>query len=319
MPSNMPPLSVAEIRQRYLKKVDPFEIDLFIMHATQKSREFLWAHPEYTLSSLEVTRVNRYINRRLKHEPVAYILGHKEFFGLDFRVTKDTLIPRPETEGVVEAILQHLAQTTKNESPQKVASLSTQKTCVIDVGTGSGNILISLAKHLQNASSKFSHYRFFGLDISLQALRIARSNAKYHSVKNHLHFKHSNLLTKLLPHLKQSKHYSRIILAANLPYLSKEIYETTSLDVKKHEPKSALYSPEKGLGHYRKLFHQIKNIQQSRPDLSFSIFLEISPEQKKLLSLLIKQHFPNAQKKFIKDLTSKWRIALIETKARPTL
>jgi release factor glutamine methyltransferase len=304
----MPPdVSVADIKKKHSKEIDPHEIDLFIMRATGKSREFLLAHPEYELSAKERRTVTRCVRRRLAHEPVAYILGQREFFGLDFDVTKDTLIPRPETEMLVEEILRYAE--SEIEDPKS----GNRKTAVIDVGTGSGNIIVSIAKQLSHRRSKTADHVFFGLDISSRALKVARSNARKNNVGGSVRFKRSDLLEDLsIDSLGHS--IDSLVIAANLPYLSKEIYESSMPDVKDFEPKSALYSPEQGLRHYRKLLEQARDIRKRHPYLRIALFLEISPEQKKLLPKLIESRLPKSEKTFLKDLAGKWRVVRIEVK-----
>lgn len=299
--------SLRDIRIRFSEKIDPHEVDLFLMRATGKSKEFLWTHPEYTLPAKEKSLFTRLVRRRIKHEPVAYILGHKEFFGLDFTVNKHTLVPRPETELIVEHMLEHKHSHQEEQSSKP----SQRKVLIVDVGTGSGNIIISLAKNLsQGGLTHF--YKFFGLDISKPALSIARKNANRHGVGQNIRFLHSDLLEKLLENKNSFSGCDQLIIAANLPYLSKDIYESSLPDVKHFEPKSALYSPKKGLEHYQRLFTDMQEIQNKYPSLSIAAFLEISPEQKNLLLSIFKKYFPQGKIHLTKDLANKWRLAQIE-------
>lgn len=249
------------------------DIELLISHAIKKAREFVLAHPEFEISNTQAIKIEELIKRRLKHEPIAYILGEKEFYGLDFKVNEHTLIPRPETELIIE----------------KVLALNPKNSNIVDIGTGSGNIIIALAKNLQAKN------KFFGIDISSKALQIAKQNAKTNKVEKKIKFLKGNLLQPLTKNKIENA-----IIIANLPYLSKKIYDATMPDVKKFEPKSALYSAEEGLAHYRKLFSQIK--------FPAKIFIEFSPEQKSSLSKLAKELFPKAKLNFHKDLAQKWRI-----------
>jgi len=240
------------------------------------------------------------IARRAKHEPIAYILGHKEFFGLEFRVDENTLIPRPETELLIEEVLQEFQDTRYNPE------YSGQNTKIIDVGTGSGNIIVSLAKNLESKKIKF-----VGIDISEKALRIAKQNAKKNKVDKKIKFLKGSLLEPFKKYSLLTTHYSLLILA-NLPYLSKKIYSSTPVDVKKYEPKSALISGTDGLNHYKKLFKQIKKIYVSCFMLNVTCFVEISPEQKPRIQKLIKIQFPEAKIEFKKDLAGKWRLLVIK-------
>jgi len=235
---------------------------------------------------------------------MAYILGHKEFYGLDFKVTKDTLIPRPETEHLVEVVTGNLKLVNRKKN---------NKVTILDIGTGSGNIIISVAKELKNSKLPFTNYQLLATDISKKALRVARHNAKKHNVNEQIKFLKGSLLspilnTKYLPRRQAGKTQNAIIVA-NLPYLSQKIYEGTMPDVKNFEPRSALLSENNGLAHYEKLFNQIRKL------LLFVdhclLIIEFSPEQKPALQKLIEYHFPAWRPKFQKDLAGKWRVCQI--------
>ena len=281
----------------YQGKINHLELDLIFSHVIKKTREFILIHPEFKITKTQVLKIKELINRRLKHEPIAYILGEKEFYGLPFKVNKNTLIPRPETEQLVEQALRKIQDTRYNNQT------------IIDLGTGSGNIIISLVKNLESLKFRVSSFKFYGVDISSKALAIAKQNAKLNKVEKKIEFIKGNLLSPVISNpqsvIRKSK---ELIIVANLPYLSKEIYEDTMPDVKNFEPKSALYSSKEGLDHYEKLFSQIKKLK-----IQTNIFLEFSPEQKKSLNTLTKKYFPKAKLKFQKDLAGKWRILEVLT------
>jgi len=264
------------------------EITLILAHILKKSREFVLAHPEIRLNKRQKTEFDELAKRRMSHEPMAYILGNKEFYGLDFRVTKDTLIPRPETELMVENII----------------NLKPKSSVIVDLGTGSGNIIISLAKNIKEKNN------YIAVDTSPKSLSVAKRNAEKNNVSSKIKFIRSDLLKnkKLLNELKNKN----LIIAANLPYLSEKIYNSTAPDVKNFEPKSALLSGKDGLDHYRKLFQQIKIILDSRSLSTVRCFLEISPEQKTAINGEIKKYLPDSKAKFHKDLSGRWRMAEIE-------
>jgi len=202
-------------------------------------------------------------------------------------------VPRPETEMMVEQTLGLLRNMPRD-------------TFVIDIGTGSGNIIISITKNATRTD-----YKFYATDISEGALKIAKRNAKNHGVDKKVKFIESNLLSAFIQNKKHIAQNANLIITANLPYLSKEIYNSAPIDVKKFEPKSALYSPEQGLQHYRKLLEQLQKI----PSSTKTILLEISPEQKQPLTKLIKTILPTAKISFTKDLAGKWRICNIKIQA----
>lgn len=271
--------TIQSIQKKYSSKLDLLDLELLIAAAIHKPREFVLAHPEFSLNSRQRAKIDNLVKRRMKSEPLAYILGHREFFGLDFSVNKHTIIPRPETELIVE----------------KVLELKPKNRTIVDIGTGSGNIIISLTKNIRAKNN------YIALDISKNVLRMAKKNAATHKIDKKIKFIQSNLLSKL-----NKECFHDLIVVANLPYLSSKIYSKVSLDVKKYEPKSALYSEHDGLDHYEKLFKQVKFAISHQS--SIIIFLEFSPEQKNNLNKLIRKYFSKTKPIFHKDLAGKWRI-----------
>lgn len=287
-------------------KVDAFDRELLAAHAISTSREYVLAHPEHVPTPAQTRKLYGYLKRRANHEPLAYIIGHREFFGLDFLVTPDTLIPRPETELIVEQALKEIKDRKSN-----IGQDIHRRCLVIDIGTGSGNIITSIAKNFPDYGSRITSYKFYGTDISEKVLKIARKNADRHGVSKHIEFLRSNLLEAFLNN-KTLEQFDSVILLANLPYLSGDIYRSALPDVRHYEPKTALYSPGKGLAHYRKLFRQIRTLTGTvRHSVKFDIFLEISPEQKIFLTPIIRRYLSTAQIAYSKDLAGKWRIVHI--------
>jgi release factor glutamine methyltransferase len=277
-------------------KLPPLEQELILSHILKKSREYVLTHPEIQLSKKQEQLFATMSARRLKNEPMAYILGRKEFYGLDFKVTRHTLIPRPETELLVEELIK----------------LKHKNCTIIDIGTGSGNIIISIAKNLK---FRISNLKFIGVDISSKALKIAKYNAKKHGVDKKIRFFKSNLLNYFLNNLT-IKPFNNLIIVANLPYLSNKIYNSAKSDVKNFEPKIALSGGDDGLDHYKNLFKQIKTLKKNCSMFHACLsgrqvlcYMEISPEQKNELSEIIKRCFPKSKPKFQKDMAQKWRIA----------
>jgi release factor glutamine methyltransferase len=285
--------SIKYILTKYHKQIDFLDIEILIAAAIGKPREFVLTHPEHKIPVTRNLKLETFIQRRLKNEPLAYILGQKEFYGLKFKVDKNTLIPRPETELIVENVLK----------------LQPKNSAIIDVGTGSGNMIISLVKNLAGKNT------FFATDISSKALIIAKQNAHFHKVSNKIKFLHGNLLE---PIIRNSKLKTRnFIIVSNLPYLSSKIYSKISCDIKIYEPKIALYSPEAGLAHYKELFKQLETLQVSSckpclPAGRFQVFLEFSPEQKAPLKKAAQSIFPMCHMTFFKDLAGKFRVAWIK-------
>jgi len=290
-------------------KLDHLDLELLIASAIKKTREFVMTHSDFSVNKEQESKINKLIKRRLKNEPMAYILGQKEFYGLNFKVNKHTLIPRPETELLVEKAL-HKIQDTRNPIKPNGHGANMKKT-IIDIGTGSGNIIISIAKCLRNNDLRLRNYEFYGIDISSKALKVAEQNAKLHSVEKRIKFIRSDLLNYFLKSKSYKLKTKNLIILANLPYLSQNLYNAAMPDVKNYEPKTALLSGQDGLDHYQKLLQQIKKIKAKRFMFHVSCFMEISPEQKGRIQKTIKSLFPETRVKFYRDLANKWRVCEI--------
>lgn len=284
-------MTVQELQKLFLPTVAPEDFFLLLVHATGKEKVFLLAHPEYELPTEAEKKAREFLARRLKHEPVAYITGHKEFYGRDFHVTRDTLIPRPETELMIEQVLTLFHTNT----PLSQAD-------IIDLGTGSGNIIITLAKEISEAYPT-SNIRYHALDISPNAIVVATKNAERHGIKERIAFLHSNLLENFSLPQEKNRH---AVIVANLPYLSHDIYQGSDADVRDYEPQSALESGEDGLDHYRRLLLELKNL--ACPDHTITLLLEISPEQTLELTREIQSIFPDVTLLTLQDLSGRDRL-----------
>lgn len=232
------------------------DAEVLLGFALKKDRSYLLSHGEKTLTSTQEKTFTKLVTRRSRYEPIAYILGHKEFYGLDFKVTKHTLVPRPESELMIEEAIQTI-------NPRK-------KVLVIDIGTGSGCLCITLLHELKK---KKIQSKGIALDISPKALAVAKQNAKRLKVNN-ITFLKSNLLTAILKKPSLLKNTNQIIILANLPYLTlKEIKKEKSIS---KEPKLALDGGKDGLGLYRNLKKQLDSLKHSVP---LTILCEINPHQ----------------------------------------
>lgn len=292
-------MTVQKLQVEFLQsseaRLAPEDFFVLLAHATNKDKTFLLAHPEYALDAATEAKVRGYFTRRLTREPVAYIVGHKEFYGRDFLVTPDTLIPRPETELLAERIIDRI----KNKK------LKIKNLVLVDVGTGSGNIIITLASELSDPVYDIRNtiYEFFATDISSGALKTARENAKRHGLADTISFHEGNLLEPLMNGLAEA---DEIIIAANLPYLSKEIYQASHDDVRLFEPETALVSEAAGLDHYYRLFEQVETLRKPT-----TLFLEISPEQTPIITDYLVERFPQASTQIHQDLSGRDRIVEI--------
>jgi release factor glutamine methyltransferase len=299
--------SIQAIRQKYYKKIDLLDLELIISRVIKKPREFVLAHPEYKIIKNYELRIKNYVNRRIKNEPLAYIFGCKEFYGLNFKVNKNTLIPRPETELMVDEALKLRQQTTGNRQ---------QDILFIDVGAGSGCVIVSIIKNLINSKFKIQDSRFFASDISEPALRVARQNAKLHGVNKKIKFLHGNLLEPAVEIIKNKKlkiENCKLIIVSNLPYLTPtQIKNSPSIQ---YEPRIALDAGKDGLKYYRRLFKQIKKMLNSleftKNSRIFAI-IEIDPAQTAKIKKIIKNNLPAAKIKTKKDLRGLNRIVIAE-------
>ncbi|MEI9981608.1 MAG: peptide chain release factor N(5)-glutamine methyltransferase [Edaphobacter sp.] len=191
------------------------------------SRAQLLASPEREMTEEEEFFFWQNVHRRVASEPVQYILGRQEFFGLDFHVSPAVLIPRPETEHLVEAVLQELAHDKPLE--------------ILDVGTGSGILAVTLAHHL-------SHAEITAIDISPEAIAVARRNAETHRVDDHIKFTVSDLLSAVDHKVER---FDAIV--SNPPYVAEDDRSSLSPEVRDYEPASALFAGKTGLDIYRRL------------------------------------------------------------------
>lgn len=285
--------SLHELKKSFLPAIAPEDFFILLSEATGKEKVFLLAHPDYELTATEEEKARQYLGRRLKREPVATIVGHKEFYGRDFLVTRDTLIPRPETELLVEHLLHEIARN--KETTDDMID-------IIDIGTGSGDIIITLAREIETMLPKNS-IRFFALDISSAALRVAEKNAARHGAEETITFLHSNLLENFSLPEEKNRH---AMIAANLPYLSTDIYDASDPDVRDYEPKGALLSGHDGLDHYRRLIKELPRLLTRYASLT--VFFEISPEQSAALKDIIEKAFPRSTLSLFQDLSGRDRL-----------
>jgi len=220
--------------------------ELLLMHALGRDRAWIYAHPEHELESATRDQYFSLIARRASGVPTQHLTGHQEFWGLDFEVTPDVLIPRPETEHVIEVALERLGVGSD------AASLRRNETFrIADVGTGSGCIAIALAHELPAA-------RIVATDISAAALEIARRNAARHGVASRIEFVECNLADFLLHGSRITGHEPRSfdLIASNPPYIGRREAPTLPREVREHEPAAALFGGETGTEIYVPLIAQ---------------------------------------------------------------
>jgi release factor glutamine methyltransferase len=220
--------------------------ELLLMHTLGRDRTWLYAHPERELDAATREKYFSLIARRASGVPTQHLTGHQEFWGLDFEVTPDVLIPRPETEHVIEVTLQGLGVASDGAAARRDAELR-----IADVGTGSGCIAVALAHELPNA-------RVAATDISAAALEVARRNAARNAVDARIEFVECNLLDALLHQSLATSHQSHSFhaIVSNPPYIARSDAATLAREVREHEPESALFGGETGTEIYGPLIAQ---------------------------------------------------------------
>ncbi|MFA5188027.1 MAG: peptide chain release factor N(5)-glutamine methyltransferase [Patescibacteria group bacterium] len=268
------------------------DIELLLTKVLTKPKEYLFEYPEKKLTNSQFNQFKKLFRRRFKGEPIAYILGHKEFYGLDFKVNRNVLIPRPETEILVEEIIKYHKSAIRNQ--QSVIG-------IIEIGVGSGAIIIALAKNIQNT-------KFLATDISAKALNIAKQNAKDNKAK--IKFLKGNLLQPLNKIQNSAFVIQNSIITANLPYLDKKeenLLPSSDTIGLKFEPKLAYDGGSDGLKYFRQLFAQVQKYNL-KPK---AIFLEIGHKQGQRIKNLAKQALPKYKVQIIKDLCGHDRAVII--------
>ena len=238
--------------------------ELLLMFTLGCDRAYLFAHPERELTAEEQIRYQEALNQRMHGMPAQYITGHQEFWGMDFIVTPAVLIPRPETEHVIETVLE-LSKESNNGS-----RAPGHGHCIVDVGTGSGCIALALARELPQAE-------IHATDISPAALEIARANASRHQLENRVHFHETDLLQDLKPGAFD-------FVVSNPPYVGESEEDQVQLEVRKFEPRSAIFAGPTGLEVIERLIPQARGALKPGGWLVMEISGTIAGGVKHLLS-----------------------------------
>lgn len=253
------------------------DAEILLAHARGCPRIQLYTNYDQPLTDTQRATMRDLVKRRAAAEPVAYLVGHREFFGLEFRVTKDVLIPRPDTETLVVDAIEAL-------KPQAAPR-------VLDVGTGSGCIAISLAVNCPNAE-------ITAIDLSQSALDIAKANAETHNVAGRIHW----LCGDLFDPLTAGEQFD--LIASNPPYIAAAEIETLSADVRLHEPRSALDGGPDGLNVIRRLIAGAPQHLVSQGKL----LIEISGEQADAVTQLLAANGHYDDIAVLKDLAKQPRV-----------
>jgi release factor glutamine methyltransferase len=274
------PLS-RRIAERLPGATPGLDAQVLLAHVSGRDRSWVLSHPEVTLSAQQESMLETAIRALQAGTPLPYVLGHWEFFGLDFEVTPDVLIPRPETELLVETALKWV-----RTNPQPVYRF-------LDVGTGSGCIAITLAVHVPRAE-------VLATDISPAALAVARRNAEKHGVQERIEFIEYDLLPEDRP-------WKEDVIAANLPYIPTGALK--ELAVYEREPSLALDGGADGLEPIRRLLTHLNG----KMDTGCLVLLEIESSLGRPVRELAENAFPRAFVELKKDLAGRDRLVIIET------
>lgn len=260
---------------------EPLDGPVLLAHVLGCDRAALLAHPERSLTPEQAATFRALIARRTEGVPVAYLTGRRAFFDLELLITPDVLIPRPETEGLVELAL--------DWARGRVGRLR-----IVDVGTGSGAIALALARHLPRA-------QVWAVDLSFAALRVARANAARHGLGERVHFAQADLLAAcggLTPPFD--------LIVANLPYIPADAL--LDLPVARHEPRLALDGGPEGLTLIRRLIAQAPRVLAANGLL----LMEIEATQGERVTTIAAQAFPDAAIQVYQDYAGLPRVLRVE-------
>ncbi len=245
--------------------------ELLIMFALDCDRAYLYAHPERELTLDEMRRYDEALARRATGVPAQYITGHQEFWGTDLIVSPAVLIPRPETEHVVEAMLELAkSQIEERRASSQACPEPGRRVRIVDVGTGSGAIALALAKELPSAEIDAT-------DISPQALEVARANAARHELTSRIEFRQADLLNGFSP-------ASFDFVVSNPPYVGESEEDSVQLEVRKFEPRNAVFAGPTGLEVIERLIPQAQTVLRPGGWLIFEISGTIADHLRGLLS-----------------------------------
>ncbi len=250
--------------------------------AEQVSRAQLYTRFEQELTPAVAAVYESFLGRRLAHEPSAYITGRREFWGLEFLVTPAVLIPRPETEGLIEAVVREVGARTGPSGRLRIA----------DIGTGSGAIAVALAKALPWAE-------VYASDVSREALAVAAENARRQGVERRIAVRWGHLLTPVHDYVE--------CIVANLPYVTTAEWSRLEPELQEHEPRLALDGGEDGLDLIRELLRQAP--RYLRPE--GCVALEIGEGQAEALGRFVEGSLPGAAWRGERGLAGKERVFLV--------
>lgn len=263
------------------------DAELLLCHTLGKDRAWLLAHIREAVDEQHRELFEQAVDRRALREPLQYILGKQEFWGLDFMVTQDVLIPRPETELIIETALTLV--------PNKDVPLT-----ILDLCTGSGCIAVSLAKELTSA-------RIFASDKSEKALDVARENARRHGVADRVRFLEGDLFGSL----EELDLRGQVdIMVSNPPYVPSEEYSTLQPEVRDHEPQMALLAGQNGTEIHQRIIDEAPEFLRSEG----ALIMEMGMGQAEALEHMIRENGTFNKPDVLKDLAGIERVIVARKK-----
>lgn len=286
-------LATAALRESGATDTPTLDTQVLLAHVSAATRATLLAYAERGLPQAQAARFAELVARRLNSEPIAYLTGHREFMGLDFLTDRRALIPRPETELVVEAALRDVRE--RLDAPTSAPLV------VADIGTGSGAIALALAVHEPRLP------RIYATDISADALALAATNADRLGVADRVTLLQGDLLDPLPEQVD--------VLIANLPYVAPREAGGMPPDVRLYEPSLALYGDEDGLGHLRRLCAQTPAHLRA----GGSLYLEFGFDQRAAVEALARATLPGAEIRIGTDYAGWDRYVMARSPGHPAL
>ncbi len=260
------------------------EAKSMLCHVLNQKQETVYAEPNYVLSTDQFNTLSGLVHRRLSHEPLAYLTGRKEFYSADLFVNNNVLIPRPETEMMVEEALKFVNSRQSSSSDNSIT--------VADIGTGSGAIAIGIALNANNV-------RVYATDISADALKVARINIELHNVTRKVILKNGDLLEALKEPVD--------LIVANLPYIKRADLNNLDPEIRYYEPIIALDGGIDGLACIKNLLKQAKGKLKNNG----CILLEIDSNQADELIKIIEKHYPTSKRLLLNDFNGLIRVIKI--------
>ncbi len=276
--------------ENYLKKHEipeaRLDSEVLLADILDMERIKLYVNYDYPLTEDELNQYRHHLKERAQRVPVAYITGHKEFMSLDFEVNNQVLVPRPETELLVEEVIS-ICRDDYEGAEEKAIN-------IVDVGTGSGAIMVSLGYHLKQA-------KILGIDISEDSLKIARKNIEKFNLESRLKVVKGDLLQPLIKRNKSNVD----IVVSNPPYIKKEEMEQLPPEVKK-EPRRALDGGQGGINYIKKIISQSLQVLNNNGFL----FLEIGYDQARAVKNILNNKWKDVKVK--KDYSNQDRVVIAQ-------